>query len=265
VSVLRAELVKLAAQLRVRLLLLICLLGPVLVALVLGQQSGLPKDTLFGRHVHASGYALPLVILGFAGTWGFPLLTSLVAGDIFSSEDAHHTWPSLLTRSRTRAQVFTGKVLAAVLVAVTLLVVAAASSILSGIALSGSTPLIGLSGAELAPGRAAGLVALSWLTALPPLLGFTALACVLSVVSRNSVVGVGGPVVLGLVMQLLSLLGSLGGAANVLLTTPFAAWHGLLREHAFYGPLWQGALVSLVWAVVCVAVARHVLLKRDVS
>jgi ABC-2 type transport system permease protein len=161
--------------------------------------------------------------------------------------------------------VFTGKVLAAVLVAVTLLVVAAASSILSGIALSGSTPLIGLSGAELSPGRAAGLVALSWLTALPPLLGFTALACVLSVVSRNSVVGVGGPVVLGLVMQLLSLLGSLGGAANVLLTTPFAAWHGLLREHAFYGPLWQGALVSLVWAVVCVAVARRVLLKRDVS
>jgi ABC-2 type transport system permease protein len=265
VSVARAELGKLAAQVRVRALLLVCLLGPLLVALVLGQQSGLPKDTLFGRHVHESGYALPLVILGFAGTWGFPLLTSLVAGDIFSSEDAHHTWPAVLTRSRTRSQVFTGKLLASVVVAVTLLVIAAGSSILAGIALSGSSPLVGLSGAELSPGDAALLVSMSWLTALPPLLGFTALACLLSVVSRNSVVGVGGPLVLGLVMQLVSLLGSLGDAANVLLTTPFAAWHGLVREHPFYGPLWLGALVSLVWAAGCTAVARRVLLARDVT
>ena len=264
-TVLRAELVKLAAQVRVRALLLVCLLGPVAVAFVLGQQSGLPKDTLFGRHVHESGYALPLVILGFAGLWGFPLLTSLIAGDIFSSEDAHHTWPSLLTRSRTRGQLFTGKVLASVLIAVTLLLVAATTSILAGVALSGSTPLVSLSGEELSPGRAATLVAVSWLTALPPLLGFTALACMLSILSRNSVVGVGGPVVLGLLMQLVTLLGSLGDAANAMLTTPFAAWHGLVREEPFYGPLWQGALVSLVWSVVCLAVARHVLLKRDVA
>jgi ABC-2 type transport system permease protein len=265
VSVVRTELVKLVAQLRVRIMLLVCLLGPVLVALVLGEQSGLPKDTLFGRHVHESGYALPLVILGFAGTWGFPLLTSLVAGDIYSAEDAHRTWPAVLTRSRTRAQVFTGKVLVSVLVATTLLLVTAASSVLAGVALAGSAPLVGLSGSTLSPGEAALLVGASWLTALPPLLGFTALACLLSVVSRSSVIGVGGPVVLGLVMQLLSLLGSLGAATNVLLTTPFAAWHGLVREHPFYGPLWQGALVSLVWTVGCLLVARRVLLSRDVS
>jgi ABC-2 type transport system permease protein len=265
VSVVRVELVKLAAQVRVRALLLVCLLGPVLAALVLGQQSGLPKDTLFGRHVHESGYALPLVILGFAGTWGFPLLTSLVAGDIFSAEDAHRTWPAVLTRSRSRGQVFAGKVLVSVLVATTLLIVTAATSLLAGVALAGNEPLVSLSGGSLSPGRAALLAGLSWLTVLPPLLGFTALACLLSVVSRSSVVGVGGPVVLGLVMQLLSLLGSLGTAGNVLLTTPFAAWHGLVREQPFYGPLWQGALVSLVWTVGCLAVARRVLLTRDVS
>jgi ABC-2 type transport system permease protein len=264
-SVMRAELTKLTAQVRVRAMLLVCLLGPVLVALVLGLQSGLPKDTLFGRHVHESGYALPLVILGFAGLWGFPLLTSLVAGDIFSAEDAHHTWPALLTRSRSRAQVFTGKVLASVLVAVTQLVVATATSNHAAIAHAGGTPLVSLSGTELSPGRAALLVAVSWLTALPPLLAFTALACLLSIVSRSSVVGVGGPVVLGLLMQLLSLLGSLGKGANALLTTPFAAWHGLVRDEPFYGPLWQGALVCLGWGTVCLVVARRVLLKRDIT
>jgi ABC-2 type transport system permease protein len=264
-TVLRAELFKLAAQLRVRILVLVCLLGPVVVAFVLGRQSGLPKDTLFGRHVHESGYALPLVILGFAGTWGFPLLTSLVAGDIFSAEDAHGTWPSLLTRSRSRSQVFTGKVLTSALVAVTLLAITAATSTLAGVALSGSAPLVSLSGTPLSARHALVVVAASWLTALPPLLGFTALACLLSVVSRSSVIGVGGPVVLGLVMQLLGLLGGLGDAANALLTTPFASWHGLVRQHPFYGPLWQGSLVSLVWAGACVAVARRVLLKRDVT
>jgi ABC-2 type transport system permease protein len=265
VSVVRAELRKLAAQTRVRVLLLACLLGPELFALVLGLQSGLPKDTLFGRHVHESGYALPLVILGFASIWVFPLLTSLVAGDIFAAEDGHGTWAAVLTRSRTRSQIFTGKVVTACIVAIGFTTVTALTSLLAGLALAGHEPLVGLSGAPLSPGRAALLVVVSWATVLPPLLGFTGLACLLSVVSRSSVVGVGGPVVLGLLMQLVSLLGALGSASNALLTTPFAAWHGLIREHAFYGPLWQGALVSLVWFLGCLLVARRVLLTRDVT
>ena len=264
-KVLPWELRKLLAQTRTRALVLVCLLGPPLLALVLGAQTGLPKDTLFGRHVHDSGFALPLLVLGFAGLWAFPLLTSLVAGDIFAAEDGHGTWAALLTRSRSRSEVFTGKVLASCVAALSLLAVAATSSVLSGVALAGARPLTGLSGSDLPPGRAAVLVLLSWACAVPPLLGFTALACLVSVVSRSSVIGVGGPVVLGLLMQLVSLLGGLGSATNVLLTAPFAAWHGLVRDQPYYGPLWQGALVSLVWSVGCLAVARHVLLRRDVT
>ena len=259
------ELRKLVAQTKVRLLLAVCALGPFLLAVVLDAQTGLPKDTLFGRHVHASGFALPLLVLGFAGTWAFPLLTSLVAGDVFASEDAHGTWPSLLTRSRTRAEVFTGKALVAMLSALLLLVVAALSSLLAGTLVLGTDPLPSLSGDPVHGSGATALVLVSWLTAVPPLLGFTALACLLSVLSRSSVVGVGGPVVVGLLMQLLSLLGGLGTAANALLTTPFAAWHGLVRDDRYYGPLWQGALVSLVWTVACLVPARRVLLRRDVT
>ena len=264
-KVLPWELRKLLAQTRVRVAFLVCLLGPPLVALVLGLQSGLPKDTLFGRHVHASGYALPLVVLGFASMWAFPLLTSLVAGDVFSSEDGHGTWPGLLTRDRSRGEVFTGKVLASVISALVMLVTTALSSLAAGLALAGSTPLISLSGTPLAPGDAAVAVLLSWLTVVPPLLGFTALACLLSVVSRNSVVGVGAPVLIGLVMQLLSLLGGLGSSTNALLTTPFLAWRGLVRDDRYYGPLWQGALVSLAWTVACLVAARVVLMRRDVT
>jgi ABC-2 type transport system permease protein len=265
VKVLPWELRKLRAQLRFRLALGICAFGPFLLAVVLEAQAGLPKDTLFGRHVHDTGLAIPLLVLGFAGTWAFPLLTSIVAGDIFSTEDAHGTWPSLLTRSRSRAEVFTGKVVAAVLSAVTLLAVTALSSLLAGVLVVGAEPLTGLSGTQIEPGRAAVLVLLSWASAILPLLGFTAVAVLLSVVSRSSVIGIGGPVVLGLVMQLLGLLGSLGTGAGVLLTTPFLAWHGLVRDAPYYGPLWQGALVSLVWVVACLVPARLVLLRRDVT
>ena len=264
-KVLPWELRKLAAQQRVRLLFLVCVVGPPLLAVVLRAQGGLPKDTLFGRHVHDSGFALPLLVLGFAGTWAFPLLTSLVAGDIFASEDSQGTWQAILTRSRSRGEVFTGKVVAAALAALALLAVTALSSLLAGLIATGHQPLIGLSGTQLAPSRAVTVVLLSWAAAAPPLLAFTGLACLFSVISRSPVVGVGAPVVLGLLMQLLSLLGGLGQSVNALPTTAFSAWRGLVRDDSYVGPLWQGVLVSAVWAVASIAVARVVLLRRDIT
>ncbi len=129
----------------------------------------------------------------------------------------------------------------------------------------GWSPLVGLSGDSLTPGRAAVVVGLCWLTAVPPLLGFTALSVLLSVLSRSPVGGIGGPVFLGLLMQLLALLGGLGTAVNALLVTPFTAWHGLVRDDAIVGPLWQGLLVSLLWGLVSLGLARRVLLSRDVT
>jgi ABC-2 type transport system permease protein len=264
-KVLRWELVRLRAQPRIRAAFALCLLGPPLLALVLGAQTGLPKDTLFGRYVKESGFALPLLVLGFAGTWVLPLVTSVVAGDVFATEDGHGTWQSLLTRSRTRAEVFAGKVMAAGLTSVALLSVTTLSSLVAGLALAGDRPLPGLSGTPLGLGRATALVVASWASELPPLLGFAALAVLLSIWTRSSLAGVGGPLLLGLVMQLLALLGTLGSAVNVLLTTPFAAWHGLVRADPYFGPLWQGALVSLAWAVACLVPARRLLLTRDIT
>lgn len=264
-TVLRWELMRLRHQPRIRAAFAVCLLGPPLLALVLSAQTGLPKDTLFGRYVKESGFALPLLVLGFASTWAFPLLTSIVAGDIFATEDGHGTWQSLLTRSRTRSEIFLGKVQAAVLTSVALLVVAACSSLVAGLALAQDDPLPSLSGTPIGAGRATGLVLLSWASALPPLLGFAALAMLLSIATRTTLGGVGGPLVIGLLMQLLALLGALGSGVNALLTTPFSAWHGLVRDDPYYGPLWQGAIVSLVWAVACIVPARRMLLTRDIT
>jgi hypothetical protein len=83
---------------------LLCLVVPFLVAAAFEVQRAVPQDTLFGPCVHTSGFALPLVILGFSGQWAMPLLTAMVSGDIFSSEDHFGTWKTVLTRSRSRGQ-----------------------------------------------------------------------------------------------------------------------------------------------------------------
>src|SRR5262249_24774511 len=92
----RFELVKLLAQWPVRLVLLACLLGPALLVAVISRQSSLPADTVFGRWMSQTGWAGPLVVLSFSCSWVLPLLTSLVAGDVFAVEDRLGTWPHLL-------------------------------------------------------------------------------------------------------------------------------------------------------------------------
>ena len=261
----RWEMTKLAAQARARYTLLGCLIAPVVIVLVLNAQQRPPKDTLYGRHIHDSGYAMPLLILGFAAQWVFPLLTSLVAGDIFASEDQHGTWKTVLTRSVSRTQLFWAKTLASATFAVAVLALLTLSTIVSSVLIVGHQPLVGLTGQLIHPGTAAQLVAASWATALPPLLGFTALAILLSVRSRNPAVGIAAPVVLGLVMQLVGSLGGLNVVRRLLLTTPFEAWHGLLAQHRFYGPLSTGLAVSVGWTAVCLALAYLSLRRRDIT
>src|ERR1019366_5266592 len=127
----RLELAKLRGQFRVRAIAAGCLVVPFLAVVGLNLQSSTPGDTPFGQWVHASGFAIPMVILGFGAQWLLPVLAGLLAG---------------------------------------------------------AQPVVGLSGQLVPAGHAAGLVVASWASELPPVLGFTSVAVMLSVVSRNSVV-----------------------------------------------------------------------------
>ena len=230
---------------------------------VLDQQRTLPTDTLFGRSLRESGFATPLVVLGFCATWAFPFLTAVVAGDVFSAEDQHGTWKTALTRSVRRGDLFVGKVLVAVGFALAVLVVLAVSSLGAGVLLVGAQPLVGLSGTALSPPTSALVVLASWATAALPLLGFTALAVVLSVASRSSWVGVVGPVLIGLVMQLLALLPGAGGLRRLLLTTSFESWRGFVRTAPSYDDLVSGSLVALAYLAACLGVAWWLLARRE--
>lgn len=261
----RWEMTKLAAQARARWTLLLCLIAPVLIVIVINSQPRPPKDSLFGRHIHESGYAVSLLILGFAAQWLLPLLTALVAGDIFASEDQHGTWKTVLTRSASRGQLFWAKTLTAVSFAVGVLFILAASTIISSVVVVGHQDLTGLSGQVLGSGTAARLVVSSWALAVAPLVGFTCLAILLSVRSRNPAVGIAAPVVIGMVMQLVGSLGSVESLRPLLLTTPFETWHGLFAQDRFYGPLAVGLAVSALWSVIALTIAFVTLRRRDIA
>jgi len=259
----RTERRKLASQLAIRLVALICLVGPFVFTGILKVQSGSPTDTLYGVWVHSSGFAVSLVLLAFAGSWGFPIIAGIVAGDMFSSEDRYGTWKLVLTRSVTRRDVFFGKLLAAATFLIGLVVLTAVSSLLAGVLLVGDQPLVSLSGTLFSSGKSLALVLISWLECILPALAFGSLAVLFSIATRNGIMGVIGPGLVALAMQLLLLVGSGIWMHMLLVGSAFGGWHALFDAHPFYGPLLVGVIVSVLWTAACLSAAWAILGRRD--
>jgi ABC-2 type transport system permease protein len=262
-SVFRAERRKLSSQLAIRLLALVCVLAPFVFGAILKVQSGSPSDALYGVWVHSSGFALALVVLGFAGQWGFPVMAGIVAGDTFSSEDRYGTWKLVLTRSCTRRDVFAGKLLAVATFTTGLIVLTFVATLIAGVLLVGGHSLVSLSGTLLSPGRVLFLLFVSWLLCLLPTLAFASLGVLFSIATRNGIVGVIGPALAALAMQLLLLVGSGVWMHTLLLSSAFNSWHALYVDDPFYGQVLIGIAVSIVWTAACVTVSWLLLRRRD--
>jgi ABC-2 type transport system permease protein len=259
----RFELVKLLAQWPIRLVLLACWLGPALFVAVVSQQSALPADTVFGRWMSQTGWAGPLVILSFACSWVLPLLTSLVAGDVFATEDRLGTWRHLLVAVRSPRRIFAAKALASLTVILLLVAGLAASGIVGGLASVGNRPLVGLDGHLLVSAHAARAVLLAWACALAPTLAFAAIGLLGSVALGRSPMGLVMPALFALLLQIAQLLPLPVVVRVALPSYAFIAWRGLFTDPALSGPVVVGIAVSLAWAVAASALAYRLFMRRD--
>lgn len=259
----RFELVKLVSHWRVRLLVLACWIAPALFIAGVSQQSSLPVDTLFGRWMNTTGWAGSLVMLGFAGTYALPLLTSVVAGDVFASEDRLGTWRHLLVAVRSPRRIFFAKALASLTVILLLVVGMAVSSVVGGLVAVGNQPLVGLDGHLLAPGDAAGQVLLAWVSVLAPTLALAGIGLLGSVALGRSPMGLLMPVIVAIAMDLAQMLPLPVAVRFALPSYAFIAWNGLFTTPEQLAPLLISIVVSLVWAVVATALAYVLFLRRD--
>jgi ABC-2 type transport system permease protein len=259
------ELRKLRAQKRTYLGLGIVTAVPLIFTISLGLRSGGPDGVAFGRYVHQSGLAIPLVILIFASAFLLPLATALVAGDIVAAEDHNGTLKTILTRSLDRGQIFSGKLLAALTYAFAALLLMGTVATVAGSLESGFNGLLSLSGTHISAPKALELVYASFGIYLLPLLAIAAIGVLLSTTTRNSAAAVVGTVMAVLMLNLLNIVPGLGGLHDYLLPNQFDAWMGFLRTPIDWTPIVRAAWVSAVYALPCGFAAYLVFLRRDVT
>ncbi|NYJ76284.1 ABC transporter permease [Allobranchiibius huperziae] len=262
-GVYRFELVKLLAQWRTRIVLAACWLLPGIFVAAATHASSQPTDTVFGRWMLATGWAGALVVLSFCCTWALPLLTALVAGDVFATEDRLGTWRHLLIAVRSPHRIFAAKAISSITVIAAMVAGLAASSIAGGLAAVGDHPLVGLDGRSLEPGHAARLVLLAWACASVATLAFAAIGLLGSVALGRSPMGLLVPALLALLLQLVQLLPLPVAVRMALPSEAFLAWRGLFTTPAQTGPLVVGLVVSLVWTLAATALAYLLFVRRD--
>ena len=265
-TVYRWELFKLRYQKRTYLGLGASVLVPILFVLALHfRHDRRGGDFAFSSYLSRSGLAVPLVLLLFGAVWLFPLITALVAGDIFASEDHNGTLKTILTRSLERWQIFAGKALAALTYAIAAILISGTVAVVAGSIQSGFNSLQTLSGTFVSAPKALELVYVGLLVYLIPIATIVCIGLLLSSLTRNSAAAVVGTLMVSLLFQLIGILPGLGGLQPYLLSTQFNAWQGLLRTPIDWSPVIRAAWVCAMYGVPALAAAFLVFLRRDVA
>jgi ABC-2 type transport system permease protein len=263
----RWELLKLRHQKRTYLGLGASVIVPILFVLAIhfrhDRRGG--GDFAFASYLTKSGLVVPLVMLLFGAVWLFPLITALVAGDIFASEDHNGTLKTILTRSLERWQIFAGKTLAAMTYAVVAIFLSGTVAVIAGSIQSGFNSVQTLSGTIVSAPKGLELVYLSLLVYLIPIATVVCIGLLLSTITRNSAAAVVGTLMISLLFQLIGILPGLGALQPYLLSTQFNAWQGLLRQPIDWSPIVRAAWVCAMYGVPALVTAFLVFLRRDVA
>jgi hypothetical protein len=156
-----------------------------------------------------------------------------------------------------------GKAIAATLAVWLMYALVSVISLMAGTLIVGHAPLVGLSGQLITPAHAFLLVLASWGLTLLPVTAFVALGLLFSIASRSSAIGVLGPLLVAIVLQLLESIATGQIARALLLSTPFEAWHVLLTDTSSVRVVVQAVLTSLAYTVVFLAAAWYLLRRRD--
>ncbi|MGH2872005.1 MAG: ABC transporter permease [Solirubrobacteraceae bacterium] len=265
-TVYRWELFKLRFQKRTYIGLGAAILVPILFVVTVNVQHHHGRGGFaFSDYLDRSGLAFPLVILLFGAVVMFPLITALVAGDIFASEDHNGTLKTILTRSLERWQLFCGKALAAATYAAVAILLCGTVAVIAGSLQSGFNSVQTLSGTIVSAPKGLELVYVALAIYLIPIAALVCIGLMLSAITRHSAAAVVGTLMVSLLIQLVGVLPGMGGLQPYLLSTQFNAWQGLLRTPIDWAPILRSIWVCGLYGVPTLAAAFLVFIRRDVA
>jgi ABC-2 type transport system permease protein len=233
------------------------------VALSVKSHAGIPPDVPLAKQVTQSGVVLPLALLAFATFFGAPVISSLVAGDIVSSEDSNNTLKMILTRSTGRGTIYAAKGLAAATYGIALIAVLFLTAEIGSVVSWGLHGVTLLDGGRVSGAHALGLDALAYATYLLPLAVLVSVAFFLSTVTRNSAAAIVGTVIFALAFQGVAALPGVSGAKPYLLPQQFDAWESLFG-HSGYS-IGRAAWTCALYSIVPVLAGWLVFARRDVA
>jgi ABC-2 type transport system permease protein len=224
-----------------------------------------PYADPMGQGLRHSGLALTPVVLKEIAYFGPAIIAALVGGDIVANEDGGGTLKTILVRSVRRGEILAAKALALFTYVVTALLVFAITGIVAGTIAWGFHPLANISGTRISGAHALWLTFSAIAVYAVPTIAIACFALLLSVLTRQSVVGVVGTIFYVLALQGLAALPAIKGVRPYILVTQLHAWHGPFETPTNWALIWHAVWVSILYAAPPLIAAWIVFRRRDVA
>lgn len=265
----RVEFARQASQRRVRIVLLILALLPVVVrvALLVGgpRPSSTARATDLTALAQASGGTFAAFVLVLTGGFLATLVAALFFGDMIAGEASRSTLKYLLTVPVPRLRLLAVKVAVAIALLVIGLVALTAVSLVVGLVSYGPGGIQVPAGPRLGLGDSVLRLALTTAAAVVGLLWAAALGTLLTVVADSPLAAAGGVVLASILSRILDQIPALGGLRVVLPTHYANAFQQFLGAPVDLAPVAASLLNGLIWTVVLGTAAAWWFSRRDIS
>ncbi|RFA22521.1 ABC transporter permease subunit [Subtercola boreus] len=266
----RVELARQLSQWRVRIVLLILVLLPVIVriALLIGgppPSGGSSSATTLVALAQVSGGTFAAFVVQLTQGFLVTLIAALLYGDMIAGEASRSTLKYLLTIPVPRLRLLWVKVAVASVLLLAGLVALTLVALVVGLVSYGPGGIQVPGGPELTLGDSVGRLALATATGASGLLWAAGLGTLLTVVANSPLAAAGGVVLVSILSRLLDSIPTLGDLRIILPTHYSTAFSQFLTTPTDLGPVADSVLSGLLWALVLGTLAAWWFSRKDIS
>ncbi|HEY8317280.1 MAG TPA: ABC transporter permease [Amnibacterium sp.] len=262
----RVELARQLSQWRVRVVLIVLTVLPVIVriALLLGGPPS-SNGTDLAALAQASGATFAGFVLVLAGGFLVTLVAALLFGDLIAGEASRSTLKYLLTIPIPRMRLLGVKALVAAVILIAGIAAMTVVALLVGVLSYGAGGLQVPGGPRLDFGDSVGRLALTAAASVVGLLWAASLGTLLTVVSDSPLAAAGGVVLASILSRILDSIPALGDLRVVLPTHYSTAFRQFLTVPVDLAPVADSLLSGLLWSILFGTLAAWWFARKDIS